>query len=134
MTSGEPGTRPWFEAYLEAFNSADFAGFGAFYHPRVEFEGRAARLTGRDAVLDFYRMVRARVAEHVELVTFVGSPRYCAAEIVTTLDPLEDWPDFPTGALHAGVRRQSVNFAFYDIADGQFTRIRSAGYRRIEPA
>lgn len=130
---GEPGTRPWFEAYLAAFNAGDFEGFGGFYHPHLEFEGQAARLAGRDAVLDFYRMVHSRIDEHVALLTFVGSPSHCAAEIVTTLDPREDWPDFPAGALRAGERRQSVNFAFYDIREGRFTRIRSARYKRLDP-
>jgi hypothetical protein len=100
----------------------------------VRFEGQAASLTGRDAVLAFYRVVRSRIDEHVRLVTFVGSPSHCAAEIVTTLDPREDWPDFPTGALKADERRQRVNFAFYDIREGRFIRIRSARYRRLDPA
>lgn len=129
----EPGTLSWFQAYLRAFNSGDFEGFAAFYHRQVEFEGQAARLIGRDAVVDFYRMVRSRIDEHVALLTFVGSPSRCAAEIVTTLEAREDWPDFPTGGLEAGERRQSINFAFYDIQDGGFTRIRSARFRLVEP-
>lgn len=55
-----------------------------------------------------------------------------AAEIRTTLDPLEDWPDYTPGALVKGQRKQSMNFLFYDVAGGQFTRIRSARFRRIE--
>ena len=133
VKGGEPGTRPWFETYLAAFNAGDFEGFGAFYDPQVQFEGQAASLTGRNAVLDFYRMVHSRVDEHVGLLTFVGSSSHCAAEIVTTLDPRKDWPDFPTGALKAGERRQSVNFALYDIREERFTRIRSARFRRLVP-
>ncbi|MBO9519326.1 MAG: nuclear transport factor 2 family protein [Porphyrobacter sp.] len=123
--SMEPGTRSWFEVYLAAFNSADFEGFGAFYDDRVEFRGRAIQTVGKDAVLDFYRKVRARLDERVELLSFVGSPALCAAEILTTLRAHDDWPDFPTGPLAAGEIRQSTAFVFYDLVDGRFTRIRS---------
>lgn len=126
-----PGSRAWFEAYLAAFNAADFDGFGAYYAPDVQFHGQAAQLTGRDAVLAFYRSVRARLDEHIHLAAYLGSENLAAAEIVTTLIPLENWPDFPTGPLQKGQRRRSVNFAFYDIAEGRFTRIRSARFARL---
>ena len=129
--AGEIGSREWFEGYLTAFNDARYEEYSAYYHEDVEFLGRAATKTGRQAIVDHYRMIRARIDEHIELLTFVGSPQVIAAEIVTTLDPLEDWPDFPTGPLQAGVRRQSINFLFYDIEDGQFRRIRAAGFRQL---
>jgi hypothetical protein len=128
---GEPGSRDWFEAYLAAFNADDFAGFGAYYAGDVAFHGQAATLTGREAILDFYRDVKTRLEENLELLSFVGSPDRVAAEDRTSLRPYEDWLDFPTGPLKAGELRQSVNFAFYDIADGKFTRIRSARFARI---
>ncbi|MBC2776018.1 nuclear transport factor 2 family protein [Parasphingopyxis marina] len=127
----QPGSRAWFEAYLAAFNGDDFDGFGAYYADDVAFHGRAATLTGRNAILDFYRGVKERLEENLELLTFVGSPDRVAVEVRTTLRPYEDWLDFPTGPLKAGELRQSINFAFYDIADGKFTRIRSAGFARI---
>ena len=125
------GSRAWFETYLAAFNAAEFETFGAFYHPGVEFVGRAAELRGRNAVLSFYRDVRQRIDERIELLSFIGSDSLCAAEIRTTLLPLVDWPDFPTGPLTRGEPRRSVNFVFYDLAGGVFTRIRSAGFRRL---
>jgi len=124
--------RAWFEAYLAAFNRDDFEGFGAYYADDVEFFGQAATLTGREAVLSFYRGVKARIDETVDLISFLGSDAMIAAEIRTTLVAREDWPDFPTGALKSGQRRQSINFAFYDIRAGKFSRIRSARFRRIE--
>ena len=123
--------RAWFEAYLAAFNAHDFAGFGAYYAPDIAFFGQAATLSGRAAVLDFYRGVNARLDERVDLLRFHGGADGLAAEIRTTLDARVDWPDFPTGPLRKGERRQSINFAFYDIADGLFVRIRSARFRRI---
>jgi len=127
-----PYDRRWFEVYLDAFNRADFDGFGAYYADDVAFHGQAATLHGRAAVLAFYRGVRARIDERVDLLSFIGGEKAVAAEIRTTLMPLADWPDFPTGPLLKGRQRQSINFAFYDIADGRFTRIRSARFRRIE--
>ncbi|KRA84513.1 nuclear transport factor 2 family protein [Altererythrobacter sp. Root672] len=132
--SRKPGSRSWFEAYLAAFNSADFDGFGAFYDDRIEFHGRAFQTVGKDAVLEFYRTVRARLDERVELLSFVGSPTLCAAEISTTLRALDDWPDFPTGPLSAGVVRRSTAFVFYDIVDGRFTRIRSSRVQQTNHA
>ena len=123
--------RAWFEAYLAAFNRNDFAGFGAYYADDVQFCGQAATLDGRAAVLDFYRGVKARLDETVDLLGFVGDDTMIAAEIRTTLVAREDWPDFPTGPLVAGQRRQSINFALYDLAGGRFTRIRSARFRRL---
>jgi hypothetical protein len=131
----QPGTRPWFEAYIAAFNVPDYAGFSRYYAPDVRFFGQAATLEGAGAVVDFYRGIHARIDETVELLNFVsGAPTRVAAEIRTTLVAREDWPDFPTGALLRGQRRQSISFVMYDIAAGRFTRVRSARFRRIENA
>jgi hypothetical protein len=124
--------RAWFQTYLDAFNRNDFEEFGAYYTPDVAFFGQAATLDGRDAVLAFYRMVKARVEERIDLLTFHASEGGIAAEIRTSLLALEDWPDFPTGPLLKGQQRQSINFAFYDVVDSRFTRIRSARFRRID--
>ena len=122
--------QPWFEAYLAAFNRGDSAGYGAYYADDVKFHGQAATLVGRDAVLTFYKGVRDHLHETVELLTFVGSATGAniLAELRTTLVAHKDWPDMPTGAMVAGDRRQSVNFAMYDIVDGRVTRIRSARF------
>jgi hypothetical protein len=126
------GTRPWFEAYIAAFNARDYSRFSAYYAPDVRFFGQAATLEGAQAVVDFYRRVHARIDETVELLNFVsGAPSRIAAEIHTTLIAREDWPDFPTGALLRGQRRQSISFVMYDIADGRFTRVRSARFQRL---
>ena len=128
----QPGTRPWFEAYIAAFNAHDYPRFSAYYAPNLRFFGQAATLEGAQAVVEFYRRVHARIDETVELLSFVsGAPSRVAAEIRTTLVAREDWADFPTGALLRGQRRQSINFAMYDIADGRFTRIRSARFQRL---
>jgi hypothetical protein len=122
--------RVWFEAYLDAFNRNDFDAFGAYYAEDVAFYGQAAQLDGRDAVLAFYRQVKSRLDETIELLSFVGVEAHIAAEIRTTLVARDDWPDFPTGPMHIGDTRQSVNLVFYDISGDRFTHIRSA---RLSP-
>ena len=128
MSAG--GLRPWFEAYLDAFNRADFPAFGAYYADDINFHGQAAQLVGREAVLAFYHKVRSYLHERIELIGVVGAPdgSRIAAELHTTLLALRDWPDMPTGAMRAGDTRMRVSFAMYDIADGQFTRIRTARF------
>src|SRR3954453_4810220 len=97
--SAQPYLLGWFESYLDAFIRADFAGFGACYSDAVIFQGQAAQLVGRGAVLDFYGKVRTYLDERVELWSFVGGPdgSRIAAELRTTLVALRDWPDMPTG-------------------------------------
>lgn len=128
--------RTWFEAYLSAFNSADFHGFSAYYAEDVVFAGQAAQLTGRESVVDFYRRVRGYLDEKVELLTFVGAPdrRKIVAELRTTLVALRDWPDMPTGAMQAGDTRTTVAFAIYELSDDRFCRIRTARFARSEGA
>jgi hypothetical protein len=123
-------SQPWFEAYLAAFNRADEAGYSAYYADDVQFFGQAAQVTGRQAVVDFYRGVRKHLNERVDLLTYVGDPAgaHALAVLRTTLVAHTDWPDMPTGPLKAGDRRESVNFVMYDIKDGRFTRVRSARF------
>ncbi|WP_161981536.1 nuclear transport factor 2 family protein [Aurantiacibacter suaedae] len=124
------GSRPWFGRYVDAFNARDYDAFGAYYHPEVDFRGQAATLAGRAMVMEFYRRIHEQVVETVEVRSVVGSTELLAAELVTTLVSKGDWPDFPRGGMRKGERRQSVNFAFYDIKDGLFVRIRTANFSR----
>ena len=130
MNGQTGGLRRWFEDYLAAFNRADFPAFGAYYAPDIVFHGQAAQLVGRDAVLAFYHQVHSHLQERIELLSFVGAPdgSRIAAELHTTLLALRDWPDMPTGPMRAGDARMRVSFAMYEIADGRFTRIRTARF------
>lgn len=128
--AAQVGGRDWFDTYVRAFNARDYAGFAAYYAPDVEFFGQAARLTGRQAIVDFYRGIHAKVDETVEVLAFASAPGLIAAELLTTLVSRGHWPDFPNDAMTEGEKRQSRNFAFYDISAGQFTRIRTANFWR----
>jgi hypothetical protein len=124
-------TRSWFQGYIDAFNRSDFDGFGAYYVEDLEFQGQAAQLHGRQAVLDFYRLVKSRLIEHIQVRQFVGGEDRIAVELETWLEALTDWPDFPTGPLSAGQSIGSLSFVFYDLAGARFRRIRSARYQRL---
>ena len=102
-------------------------------HDRVTNENAPVTiLDSAAAVVDFYRRVHQRIDETVELLTFVGAaPARIAAELRTTLVARDDWPEFPTGPLARGERRESLNFVMYDIEQGRFVRIRSARFRRL---
>ena len=122
-----------FRSYVDAFNRGDFEAFGRFYAPEVEFFGRAARLTGRDAVIRFYREVKSRLRETLIVHGIVVGAQAIVADVETELEALTDWPDFPTGPLRRGETRRSENFIWYDVTDERFTRIRSAHHRRLQP-
>src|SRR5688572_13378330 len=119
--------------YIAAFSRGDFAGFGGYYTPDIDFRGRAGAFSGRAAVLDFYRGVRARVRETLTLRGLVVGRRQWVADVVTELHALEDWPDFPTGALRKGETRRSQNFIWYELEGGRFSRVRSARHRADPP-
>jgi hypothetical protein len=128
--TGETSLLPWFEAYVEAFNRNDYEGFGRYYAEDVIFHGQAAQLVGRDAVLAFYRTVKSKLDETLDLLTFVGSRELgrIAVEMRTRLVAREDWPEMPTGPMQRGDARESVNFILYELAGDRFTRVRSARF------
>jgi len=120
-----------YHAYLDAFNRHNFEAFGRYYTDDVIFEGRGGNFRGREQVLSFYREVQPRLRESIVIQDLIVSAKAIAADLVTTLHVLQDWPDFPSGALHRGQIVRSQNFIWYDVADGRFTHIRSAHYRYL---
>ena len=120
-----------FREYVAAFNRSDYAAFSRLYADDIEFKGRAAELRGRESIVSFYRGVKARLRETLTVHAVVAGERAIVADVETELQALEDWPDFPTGPFKRGDVRRSQNFIWYDVKDGQFTRIRSAHYRYL---
>jgi ketosteroid isomerase-like protein len=116
--------------YLAAFNRSDFDTFSRYYAVDAEFQGRAGHFVGRDAVVEFYRMVHERLHERVEVRQIIHGAQELVVDAVTELHALEDWPDFPTGPLAKGEVRRSQNFLWYEMSGREFTRVRAAHYRR----
>jgi hypothetical protein len=120
-----------YRAYLAAFNRHDFAEFGRYYTADVIFAGRGGNFRGRDQVLEFYRGVQTRLRESLSLLDLVVGPQGIVADVLTTLDVLQDWPDFAAGPLRKGQTVRSQNFIWYEVAGRRFTHIRSAHYRYL---
>jgi ketosteroid isomerase-like protein len=116
--------------YIAAFNRGDFAKFSRYYTSDVEFHGRNGLLRGPEAITDFYRQVRARLRERIEIRQLVVGRGELLADLVTHLEAFEDWPELPSGPIAKGETRRSENFIWYELRDRQFWRVRSAHFRR----
>jgi ketosteroid isomerase-like protein len=119
-----------YREYIAAFNRSDFESFSRFYAADVEFQGRAGHFVGRDAVVGFYRGVHARLRERIEIRQLILGEQELVADLVTELEALEDWPEFPTGPLYKADVRRSQNFVWYELRGREFARVRAAHYRR----
>jgi ketosteroid isomerase-like protein len=127
---GEPFTEADYRNYIEAFNRGDFAAFARYYTDDVEFHGRNGLLRGREAIIGFYRQVRARLRERIEIRQVVLGPGELLADLVTHLEAFADWPELPSGPIAKGETRRSQNFVWYELRGRQFSRVRSANFRR----
>ena len=119
-----------FRRYVAAFNANDFDGFGAFYAEDVVFElGSMKRITGRAAILDFYREVAAHIREEVVPLGVLVGPRNVAMHCRTTFETFADWPDFEIWPTRAGDSRVVETIAWYEHDGARFTHIRGARFK-----
>ena len=119
-----------FHRYVAAFNANDYAGFGAFYADDVVFElGSMKRIVGREAILDFYREVKAHIIEVVTPLGLIVGPRNVAMYCRTTFDTFADWPDFEIWPTKAGDHREVETIAWYEHNGSQFTHIRGGRFK-----
>jgi hypothetical protein len=123
-------TEDEFRSYVAAFNANDFAGFGRFYADDVVFElGAMKRIDGREAILSFYREVKAHIVEVVTPLDVIVAPTRIAMHCRTTFDTFVDWPDFEIWPTRAGDSRTVETIAMYEVADNRFTHIRGARFK-----
>jgi hypothetical protein len=134
MTRDEVRSR--FDAYIAAFNRADYAAFADYYAADVELViGSGQVLRGRQAIVEFYRGVKANTQRAIVVIQAIADERGLAAELESEFLALADVPDFPSGPLRKGDRLHIRSFVFYDIHDGKFRRIRAATFQReLRPA
>jgi len=121
-----------FADYIDAFNRDDTARYVSYYAPdvRLVVSGKH-ELIGREAILRFYRPVKATTHRTIRVNRLITTPRAMAAELESEFLALEDLPDFPAGALRKGERLFINTVVIYDLVDGKFARIRSAVLRKI---
>jgi hypothetical protein len=120
-----------FRDYIDCFNRDDFAGFSRYYTDDVILELPRKQLRGRQAIVDFYREVKARIRETLQINRVIADEEGLAAEIATEFYALEDWPDFIVGPIARGESIHLVSFVLYRIRDGKFAHIQSARVRRL---
>ena len=115
-----------FADYIGSFNRDDFEGFSKYYAEDVVLElGKRKTLRGRQAIIDFYREVKARIRETLVIQNVVADEEGLAAEVATEFHALEDWPDFIAGPIRKGESIHIVSWVFYRIVNGRFQHIRS---------
>lgn len=113
--------RQRFELYIDALNRDDLPGVAASYAPDLHLTDDQTDCRSADAAMAYHH----RVALRPEVLNYVDRPGRIAAEIRWTLRMREEAP----GALGMGETRTWVSFTMIDIADGRFTRIRSAPHK-----
>ena len=113
--------------YIDCFNRNDFDGFGKYYCEDVVFElGEKKRIVGRENILDFYREVKARIRETLDILSVSSGPDSLAVHVATEFYALEDWPDFIAGPLMKGDALNIESLGYYYLRDGKFARILGA--------
>jgi hypothetical protein len=116
--------------YIDCFNRSDFEGFGKYYHDDVLFElGDKRTIVGRENILDFYRDVKSKVRETLDIVSAVGDENHLAVHVRTEFYGLEDWPDFVAGRLMKGESINIESLGYYYLRDGKIARILGARFK-----
>lgn len=123
--------------YIACFNTNDFEGFGRYYCDDVVFNlGEKRQIIGRDNILDFYRDVKSKVRETLDILAVATGPGTLAVHVHTEFFGLADWPDFIAGPLMKGEALNIESLGFYYLRDGKFAQIMGARYKTlpVQPA
>jgi ketosteroid isomerase-like protein len=121
-----------FAAYIDAFNRDDYTAFGDYYNEDVVLVIAGKReLRGREAIFDFYKVVKAQTRRTIQVNKVITAPNRIAAELQSEFVALEDLPDFSAGPMKKGGRIFINTIVIYELRDGKFSRIRSAELRKI---
>ena len=118
--------------YIDCFNRNDFDGFGKYYCDDVVFElGEKKRIVGREAILDFYRDVKSKIRETLEILSVAAGEDAMAVHVATEFYALADWPDFIAGPMMKGESINIETVAYYYLRDGKFSRILGARLKTL---
>jgi len=116
--------------YIDCFNRSDFEGFGKYYHDDVLFElGDKRTIVGKENILDFYRDVKSKVRETLDIISAVGDENHLAVHVRTEFYGLADWPDFVAGRLMKGESIHIESLGYYYLRDGKIARILGARFK-----
>ena len=122
-------TQAHFQRYIDAFNRADEATYGEYYHPDVVLVlGGKRELKGTQTIFDFYKVVRAGTKREIKVLKFIATPDAMAVELESEFLALVDDPQYVEG-LKKGDRRWQNTVVLYEMKDGKFFNIRSATFK-----
>jgi ketosteroid isomerase-like protein len=122
-----------FATYIDAFNRDDYAVFGDYYNEDVVLVIAGKKeLRGRQAIFDFYKIVKSQTQRTIQINKIITAPNHLAVELQSEFLALQDLPDFSAGPMKKGGRIFINTFVFYNLRDGKFARIRSAEFRKID--
>lgn len=120
-----------FCAYMAAFNASDWDALCSFYAPDIRLViGNGLEMTGRQAIVDFYRKVKTQTRRIIEIRTCFADGNLLVAELESEFLALEDAPDFAVRPMAKGDRYHINSFALYEFDGPIYTRIRAAVFRR----
>lgn len=120
-----------FRAYIDAFNRSDYEALCRHYAPDVRLViGNGTELIGREAIVDFYKPVKAATRRTIEVVQCFHDGNVLAAELESEFLALEDLPAFVAGPMNKGDRRYLNSLVLYHFEGEHYTRIRAAILRR----
>jgi hypothetical protein len=121
-----------FASYIDAFNRNDVATYADYYDDDVVLVlAGKTELRGRQAILDFYKVVKSQTQRTLRIKKFVAANNRLAVELESEFLALQDLPEFTAGPMYKGGRIYINTFVLYDLQDGKFARIRSAQFRKI---
>ena len=122
-----------FTEYIDAFNRDDYSKFGDYYNEDVVLViAGKTELRGRQAIFDFYKVVKAQTQRTLQINKIITAPDHLAVELQSEFLALQDLPNFTAGPMQKGGRIFINTFVFYNLRDGKFARIRSAEFNKID--
>jgi hypothetical protein len=120
-----------FRAYIDAFNRSDYDALRQYYAPEVRLViGNGTELVGREAIIEFYRPVKAATERTIQVLQCFHDGNVLAAELESEFVALRDLPDFAAGPMKKCDRRYINSLVLYDFEGDHYTRIRAAVLKR----
>ena len=126
LLGGGPAQRQAFLAYARAFSGAEFDVFPAYYRDDVVLELPILKLEGRQAIVDFYKAMFARIRESITVHRLIADGDGLCADITSTFTCIEDAADFAPMPLRLGQVLKIPLFVVYTLSEGRITRIKGA--------
>ena len=121
----DPGQRAAFRAYAQAFSDGDMGRAAAFYTDDVTLAlPSAPPMVGRQAIVDFYTAMFARVRETLAVNRITVDHDGIVADVVSTFTATADAPDFVVMPLARGEGVSVPVVVLYTLTGGLISAIR----------